>query len=367
MSYLNYFVLLILIFIAVTYYYVKRKYSYFEEHGVAYLKPQFPLGSLQKVGSSIHMFEFLITAYNQFKRIDKIVGFYNVFEPIYLVTDIEVLKAITVKDFNKFVNRGIFVNEENEPLTGHLFAIEDDRWHFIRKKLRPAFTSVRLKSMYSKIRQLDIELVKSIERDTKKGKISVNIKNIATRFTIDIISSVAFGMDSDTLNNKHKILLDMFREIIGANRPNVVKFLILSAFPNLAKILKIRLFSNKLSDFFTNVVGGNIKYREENNDSRNDFLNFLIHLKKNVGFSSKSRKLTLDECLAQAFLFFFAGSDTSSTTISFTLTELAFNQDIQDRLRAEVVEKSEDIEGGISYEALDEMTYLSQIVNGNFN
>jgi len=365
MSCLNYFVLLI--FIAVTYFYVKRKYSYFEEQGVSYLKAEFPLGSLQKVGSSIHMFEFLITAYNQFKKISKVAGFYNVFEPIYLVTDVEVLKAITVKDFNKFANRGIFVNEENEPLTGHLFAIEDDHWHFIRKKLRPAFTSDRLKSMYPKIRQLGIELVKSIERDTKNGKIPINIKNIATRFTIDIISSVAFGMDSDTLNDKHQILLDMFREVIGANRPNVVKFLILSAFPNLAKILKIQLFSNKLSEFFKNVVGGNIKCHEENGDRRNDFLNFLIHLKNNAGFSSKSRKLTLNECLAQAFLFFFAGSDTSSTTISFALTELAFNQDIQNRLRAEVVEKFEDTQCGISYEALDEMTYLSQIVNGNIN
>ena len=148
MKLLTYFVLIILILIVTTYFYVKKKYSFFKTQGVPYLKPQFPVGSLQNVGSSIHMFEFLITSYNQFKRVGKIVGFYNVFEPIYLVTDIEVMKAVTVKDFNKFVNRGIFVNEENEPLTGHLFAIEGDRWHFIRKRLRPAFTSDRLKSMY---------------------------------------------------------------------------------------------------------------------------------------------------------------------------------------------------------------------------
>ncbi|CAG9806321.1 unnamed protein product [Chironomus riparius] len=357
------FVLIILILIVITYCYVKKKYSFFETHGVPYLKPQFPFGSLQKVGSSIHMFEFLITSYNQFKRVGKIAGFYNVFEPIYLITDIEVMKAITVKDFNKFVNRGIFVNEENEPLTGHLFAIEGDRWKFIRKRLRPAFTSQRLISMYSKISRLGCKLVESIEKSTKSEKVSIDIKNVATRFTIDIISSVAFGMDSETLNDKNEELLDMFKEVIGANRPNVVKFLILSAFPNLAKILKIRLFSDKLSDFFAKEVGGNIKVRERISENPNDFLSFLIKLKNTASSSRKTRKLTLDECLAQAFLFFFAGSDTSSTTISFALTELAFNQDVQDKVRFEILEKTKGTKGEISYEALHEMTYLSQVVN----
>jgi cytochrome P450 family 6 len=175
-------------------------------------------------------------------------------------------------------------------------------------------------------------------------------------------------MESDTLNDQHQELLDIFKEVFGADGPSSFYFFFLFAFPKLSKALRLRQFSKKLSDFFINIVGENIKYREKNNDNRSDFLNMLIQL-KNKGsidgeFSTETKKLTLNECLAQAFLFFFAGSDTSSTTISFALTELAFNQDIQDKLRAEILEKTKDKNGEISYETLHEMTYLNQVVDG---
>lgn len=359
---------ILLVVVAAVFFYVKKKYSYFEKHGIPHMKPSFPLGNLQGLGSKYHMFDVMMNSYNQLKGKGSIGGFYNIFEPTYLVTDIEVLKAITVKDFNKFVNRGVFVNEENEPLTGHLFSIEDDRWRFIRNKLSPVFTSGKLKQMYFTISNLGGNLVNAIERKTNNGKVPVDAKNVANRFTVDIISSVAFGMDSDTLNDKHQELLDIFREVFGADGPSAFYFFFLFAFPKLSKFLKLRQFSKKISDFFTNIVGKNIKYREDNNDNRSDFLNMLIQL-KNKGsidgeFSTETKKLTLNEILAQAFLFFFAGSDTSSTTISFGLTELAFHPDVQNKLRAEILEKIKDTNGEITYDVLHEMTYLNQVVNG---
>lgn len=140
------------------------------------------------------------------------------------------------------------------------------------------------------------------------------------------------------------------------------------AFPKFAKKLHMRQFSKTLSHFFMNVVGDNVKHREDTNDSRKDFLNMLIQL-KNKGsidgeFSTDVKKLTLNEIMAQAFLFFFAGSDTSSTAISFTLAELSHNQEVQQKLRNEITEKLKETNGEITYEALHEMSYLNMVVNG---
>lgn len=263
---------------------------------------------------------------------------------------------------------GVFVNEEDEPLTGHLFALEDERWHFLRNKLSPVFTSGKLKHMYLTINDLGNNLVDRIDRMGKNGE-TVEAKSVANRFTVDIISSVAFGMDANTLNDQHQELLDIFKEIFGAEGPSLLYFFFLFAFPNLSKKLHLRQFSKRICDFFMDVVATNIKYREQIDDKRNDFLNMMIQL-KNKGsidgeISSETKKLTLNEVLAQAFLFFFAGSDTSSTTISFALTELAFNQDAQDKLRAELLEKTKDTNGEISYDLLQELTYLNQVVSGN--
>lgn len=65
--------------------------------------------------------------------------------------DLELVKHITVKDFNNFTDRGVFVNEEKEPITGHLFLIGGEKWRFLRNKLSPVFTSGKIKMMYHTI------------------------------------------------------------------------------------------------------------------------------------------------------------------------------------------------------------------------
>ncbi|CAG9806317.1 unnamed protein product [Chironomus riparius] len=348
------------------YLFFKRQFSFFERHNIPHLKPNIPFGNMKDVAKTVHMLDRLQEIFDTLKKRGKVIGFYNLTDPVYLITDIEVIKHIAIKDFNNFMNRGVFVNEEEEPLTGHLFGLEDERWHFLRNKLSPVFTSGKLKHMYLTINDLGKNLVDRLDRMGKNNE-TVEAKSVANRFTVDIISSVAFGMDANTLNDQHQDLLDIFKEIFGAEGPSLFYFFFLFAFPNLSKRLHLRQFSKRICDFFMDVVATNIKYREDNNDNRNDFLNMLIQL-KNKGsidgeISTETKKLTLNEILAQAFLFFFAGSDTSSTTISFALTELAFNQDAQEKLRAELVEKTKNTNGEISYDLLHELTYLNQVVN----
>lgn len=261
----------------------------------------------------------------------------------------------------------MYFNEKDEPLSAHLVAIEDDQWRFLRNKLSPAFTSGKLKSMYTVISKLSNNLVEIIARKSK-ADCCVETKNIMTRFTLDAVSLVSFGMEANTLNDEHMELLQIFKEVFGSEGPSPLYLFFLLAFPNFSKFLGLRQFSKRVSDFFTNVIGGNIKHREQFNEKHNDFLDMLIQL-KNQGsidgeFSKETKKLTLNECLAQAFVFFFAGSETSSTTISFALTELAYNQDIQEKLRKEISEKTKDSNGEITYEILHEMPYLNQVVDG---
>lgn len=260
----------------------------------------------------------------------------------------------------------MFVNEENEPLTAHLVNIEDDRWRFLRNKLSPAFTSGKLRSMYSIISGLGDNLIKAAERQSGKA---IEVKSLMTKFTVDVVSSTSFGMEANCLNDENLELYEISREVFGAGGVGALKLFFLFAFPEFSKFLKLRQFSKRVTNFFINVLSENIEYREKNNDNRNDFMNMLIQL-KNKGsidgeFSSETKKLTLNEILAQAFLFFFAGTDTSSTTASFALAELAFNPDVQDKLRQEVLEMTKGTKGEISYETLNEMTYLNQVVNGN--
>jgi cytochrome P450 family 6 len=67
---------------------------------------------------------------------------------------------------------------------------------------------------------------------------------------------------------------------------------------------------------------------------------------------------------AQAFVFFVAGFETSSTTMTFCLHQLAMNPDIQERLWAEIDTVLQKYGGNINYESIFEMEYLDKVVNG---
>lgn len=72
--------------------------------------------------------------------------------------------------------------------------------------------------------------------------------------------------------------------------------------------------------------------------------------------------MTLKEASAQAFVFFAAGFETSSSTITYCLYEMALNPDIQEKLRLEM--RSVLHEQLLTYESIAEMVYLDKVLSG---
>ena len=82
-----------------------------------------------------------------------------------------------------------------------------------------------------------------------------------------------------------------------------------------------------------------------------------------IALETTENKLTMTEASAQAYVFYLAGFETSSTTATFCLYELAKHKDIQDKLHKEihaVLEKH----GDLTYNAVNDMTYLHKVISG---
>ena len=71
------------------------------------------------------------------------------------------------------------------------------------------------------------------------------------------------------------------------------------------------------------------------------------------------------EGAAQAFIFFLAGFETSSTTAAHCLYELAINKQIQDEVRKEIFSQLGE-KGDLTYDNLSEMPYLHKVVCGMY-
>jgi len=84
--------------------------------------------------------------------------------------------------------------------------------------------------------------------------------------------------------------------------------------------------------------------------------------KKAYNINVVNKRLTEDEILAQAWIFFVAGYETTATTLSFCSYELALNQDCQQKLYEEV-SSAVDQNGEISYETLTKLPYLDSVIS----
>lgn len=355
--------------IAFAFLFVKKRFSVFSEKGIPHIKPNsWILGNMSGVGTTEHFSSLLQKTYEQCKDEDVIAGFYTMMTPSIVLTDLELIKTVLVKEFNSFTDRGVYVNEENEPLTGHLFNMAGDKWKFLRNKLSPVFTAGKMKTMYNIISDKGDALVKKIE--LCGGTESIDIKDVTNRFTLDVTSSCAFGLESNTLNNENPELFNIFKELFSPPKGLAIltTFLVFT-FPIFSKLFNIRQFSHKIENFFNDIVGGAIKQRETSNVVRNDFLNMLIQLKNkgsiDGGISTETRKLTLGQCIAQSFIFLIGGAEPNSSAITYVLLELGNHLDIQERLRKEVLSITQVSRGEITYDNLQEMAYLNQVVNGN--
>lgn len=74
--------------------------------------------------------------------------------------------------------------------------------------------------------------------------------------------------------------------------------------------------------------------------------------------------LSMEEVAAQAYTFFFAGFETSATTINFLLYECALNPSVQKKVQDDI-DAAVEKHGGITYESISEMDYLNKAVLGN--
>lgn len=104
----------------------KKKFSYWENHGFKFAKPEFPFGSLKGVGYKLRFSQKTLPYYEEYKKKAKAIGLYFFTSPVAFITDLDTVKDVLVKDFSNFHSRGTYVNTKVDPLTGHLFNIEGE-------------------------------------------------------------------------------------------------------------------------------------------------------------------------------------------------------------------------------------------------
>lgn len=339
-------------------YKVYKLQTYWSSRGVPHIKPKLLVGNIVENGKKPFFWHYR-QVYEKLKdRKAPFVGFHFFLMPFAFIMDLDLVKNILIKDFNNFVDRGMYVNEKDDPLSGHLFSLDGERWRTMRHKLTTTFTSGKMKFMFPTVVEVSKQFSEAFATIVAEDPI-VEIKDLLSRFTTDVIGRCAFGIECNSLKDPSAEFRTKGRQFFTDRRHNFIVQTLMIAFPKFAQKLGMKIIPDHVHDFFMGMVKETVKYREENNIVKNDFLNLLLELKNN-----NETSLTIEEMAAQCFVFFVAGFETSSSTMGFCLYELALNQDIQEKVRTEILETLENHNGEFTYECMQDMKYLDQCVQG---
>lgn len=340
------------------YYYFTSTFEFWKIRGVPGPKPTPVFGNIKDTMLlRTSMADYLRNLYNEYKD-EPMVGIFTRRTPILILNDMDMIKDVLIRDFSKFANRGFPVNEKADPLSPHLFNLEAERWRPLRTRLSPVFTSGKLKEMFPLIMDCSAHFEKYLDALISKGE-PVECRELTAKFTTDVIGSCAFGIETNAMSDEESEFRKMGRKVFASSITQIIKFRLRQSTPWLVNLLSYVLPPSDIVQFFTKTIVDTMNYRKENKIERPDFVNMLIELKKHPD-KLENIKLTDTLLTAQAFVFFVAGFETSSSAMSNALYELALNPKIQDKLREEISDyyKKND---ELKYDKIKELTYLDLV------
>lgn len=259
-----------------------KYWSFFSRNGVKYVRGLPLLGSHYKV---LFFKQHLQTSFDELYKAfpnENFIGYYEIGgKPKYLIRDPELIKQIAIKDFDHFVDHSITIDHNIEPMFGRsLFMMRGQRWRMMRATVSPAFTSSKMRLMCSLVNECAEQFCEELKKELGTVAKEYDLTKLFSCFANDAIATSSFGVQLNSMVDKDNEFYKFGEVLSKFNIIQGVKFLGFQSVPWLMKWLKITFFTKKESDYFRNLVNGNMEFREKNNIIRHDMINLLMEARR---------------------------------------------------------------------------------------
>lgn len=319
-----------------------------------------------------HISDSVTESYQKLKHKDVIGGFYYFLRPMLLVFDPQLIDCILTKDSEYFSS----AIDDDPMFTNNLQAPEGHPQKELRAKITPTF---ELKLISDTMVEVGTVFEQHVGQVTRNGK-PIDVSELCNRFAIDILANCGLGVLSNSFQEPENKFRKMLVKVSHQSMSRAKLFCV-EAFPEISRALGIRSdnVDPVLSKFVEEIITEKVKQRNNDNDDaankRNDMINTLLKIsrmgqrtaKKKEEKDVEVRKLAIQEISTQ-IISLFAGQGYEATAASMTwcLYEMAKSAVHQDKLADEVRGVMKRYESRVSYEAIQEMTYLDQVVSGEW-
>ncbi|KAM7331603.1 hypothetical protein ACRRTK_008311 [Alexandromys fortis] len=335
-----------------------QNHDIFKKQGIPGPKPLPFLGTLLNYYKGIWKFDV-----ESYKKYGKIWGLFDGPTPMLFITDPDMIKNVLVKQFyTVFTNRRVI--GPMGMMSKAIALSRDEEWKRIRALLSPTFTSGKLKEMFPIIEEYGDIFVKYLRREAEKGK-PLDIKEVLGAYSMDVITSTAFGVSVDSLNNPKNPFAEKTKKFFKIDffDPLLLSIILFPFLIPIYEMLNVSMFPKDSIAFFKKFVSRMIENRLNSKQKhRVDFLQLMMNTQNNSEDKESHKALTDMEITAQAIIFTFGGYETTSSTLAFALHALATHPDIQKKLQEEI-DVALPNKAPPNYDKLMEMEYLDMVLS----
>nr|QLI62172.1 cytochrome P450 23 [Streltzoviella insularis] len=348
--------ILLLTIIFALYSYYTSTFDFFEKKGIKYMKPTIFLGNLgPRLFPKKSYYENQLDIYNYFKG-SPCGGMFEGTIPILYIFNPDLLKAITIRDFDYFVDRNSLNSNKPRFLSRSLLNLKGSEWKGVRSILTPSFSSSRLKNMLPLLESCSQQMIEYLNKYDNKD---VEMKDAMGYYTLETIGVCAFGIKCDALSDENAHFAKVVKKFMDISLPKrIYILLVLMLMPKMIRYLNISFINPEATGELVKMLKATKAERRASNVKRNDFLQLVLDAADEERHENGKREIHLDDDTidAQSLLFLIAGYETSSTLLSFAIYVMATKPELQSKLRNHVIEviKGKDLD----YDVLSQLSYL---------
>uniref|UniRef100_V5HG78 Putative cytochrome n=1 Tax=Ixodes ricinus TaxID=34613 RepID=V5HG78_IXORI len=300
-------------------------------------------------------------------RYGKVFGFFMAEKPCMVVTDLDLVRQIFVKEAHTFIDRAQVVLEV-EPFNSSLAFLRGEEWKKVRTVLNATITAGKVNRCSGIVSGCAKELVQVLEGHHERDKL-VDVMEVAEGYSLDVITKCALAWKVNCQQKSDDTLLLGLRQTFEDLDSTVIESTL--ALPGIRSILKriypLTRVSKALRRIAENVRDTIKKRRQGQSPREDDMLQMLLDAQAGVEDKTynvqKSGLLIEDRhVIGNSIVLLAAGFETTATAIGFTLYLLATYPEEQEKVHSEI-DAVLPYDDEISLDSIQNLKRLDMVIN----